>query len=676
MLSSIARLNGRLRVSTRIFGGFAIVLLLLCALATVSVVEFRTIGGAVDQSQSIASNALLGSEIRSDFADARREVLRYIDTGNEASRDRARALFGDLNAKTERMVGQFRSEERAALGREIAALLKQYEENFARIVPTRETRTAVVTQRMDVVGLRMREDLTAVVEAAIARSDLAVAARGGVAQQYVGLLRLEANRLLLSPTAELLARFNDRVASALREIEATVELSADAAEQAKLRAIAVSIGTYKEAVGEGARAQAELDRLVDEVGAPIAERTNATIVRLLEQQQRAVAETNGEVDSTITATTQLMLGLGAGAIALGLLLAWTIGRGIVGPVTRMTGAMTELASGRLETQVPALENRDEIGSMAKAVQVFKDNAIAVRRMEEEAKAAAIAAEEEKKAALRKLADEFEAAVGGVVDGVSAAATEMQGSARSLSSTAELTARQATTVSAATEQASANVQTVASATEELASSVQEISRQVVSSTAIANRAVAQAGETDGKMQGLSAAAQQIGDVVRLIGDIAGQTNLLALNATIEAARAGEAGKGFAVVAAEVKNLATQTAKATEEIGRKVGEMQGVTAESVAAIRSIGETITEMSAIASSIASAVEEQGAATQEIARNVQEAARGTQDVATNIAGVTEASSETGAAASQMLGAAGELSEQSARLKREVEGFLATVRAA
>jgi methyl-accepting chemotaxis protein len=276
----------------------------------------------------------------------------------------------------------------------------------------------------------------------------------------------------------------------------------------------------------------------------------------------------------------------------------------------------------------------------------------------------------------RMADSFEANVGGVVQSVASASGQLKGSAETLSSTAQQTSVQAGAVAAATEEASANVQTVAASSEELSASISEISRQVSASAQIAAKAVAQAQATNAKIEGLSAAATQIGDVVKLIGEIASKTNLLALNATIEAARAGEAGKGFAVVAAEVKTLATQTARATEEIGAKVAEMQGATAQSVASIQAIGEVIGEISGIATSIASAVEQQGAATAEIARNVQEAARGTQEVASNITGVTQASGETGTAANQMLGAANELSQQAETLRTEVAQFLTTVRAA
>ncbi|HAH11619.1 MAG TPA: hypothetical protein DCL54_10510 [Alphaproteobacteria bacterium] len=274
----------------------------------------------------------------------------------------------------------------------------------------------------------------------------------------------------------------------------------------------------------------------------------------------------------------------------------------------------------------------------------------------------------------KIADEFETSVKGVVDAVASAATELQASSQSMTATAEETSRQTTTVAAASEEATANVQTVASAAEELSASVMEISRQVVKSVQIAGVAVEEARKTDATVQGLASAAQKIGDVVKLISDIAGQTNLLALNATIEAARAGEAGKGFAVVASEVKNLANQTARATDEITSQIGAIQSATQNAVDAIRSIATTISEMNQISTAISAAVEEQGATTKEIARNVAEAAAGSANVAETISGVSRAASETGMSAGQVLHASGDLSRQAERLRREVDNFLGSVR--
>jgi methyl-accepting chemotaxis protein len=349
---------------------------------------------------------------------------------------------------------------------------------------------------------------------------------------------------------------------------------------------------------------------------------------------------------------------------------------IVKPITGMTVAMRRIADGDTATVIPAQDRHDEVGAMAKSVQVFKDNMIEAVRLRGEQDGLKQQAETERKRFLGQLADDFENGVRTSLTALSGAATEMRTTARGMSATADQTSQQATTVATVAEQASVNVQTVAAATEELSSSVSEIGRQVTQSTRIAGQAVEEANRTNVTVQGLSAAAQKIGDVVNLISDIASQTNLLALNATIEAARAGEAGRGFAVVASEVKSLATQTAKATEDISAQVAAMQGATSEAVQAIENIGGTIGSINEIATAIASAVEQQGAATLEISRNVQQAAEGTGKVSTNIIGVNKAAGETGVAANQVLGSAEQLSSQTTALRAEVDRFVANIRAA
>ncbi|MDP6428085.1 MAG: methyl-accepting chemotaxis protein [Rhodospirillales bacterium] len=430
-------------------------------------------------------------------------------------------------------------------------------------------------------------------------------------------------------------------------------------------------------------------------------------------------------------------------LAVGLLIAvvtvFLTARSIVNPIQNMTSTMGDLAEGNNDVDIPGLGKTDEIGQMATAVEVFKENAIETKRLEKEAEeqraqqakreeeerqaeakreqeerdrqkaeqeaeterqrkevererqeAEAEAqrkteaqqaeelqkqqAEEERRRMMLQLADDFQSSVGGIVDGVSSAATEMQATSEQLSGNAEKTSEESASVAAAAEEASTNVQTVAAAAEQLSKSINEISSQVTQSSTISSNAVEQANKTNEQVKGLANAANKIGEVVELINDIASQTNLLALNATIEAARAGEAGKGFAVVASEVGNLASQTAKATEDIGAQIAGIQSATNDSVQAIEGITGIIGEINEIASGIASAVEEQGAATQEIARNVEQAATGTQDVTSNITGVRQVAEETGQGASQVKEASTELSVQSEHLRGEVDKFLATIR--
>lgn len=403
--------------------------------------------------------------------------------------------------------------------------------------------------------------------------------------------------------------------------------------------------------------------------------TSAAVEVLVRYNEGATKRSVTQAEETVAFAQVVVLLIGSIALLIGIAAAFAMIRTVAKPIVSMTDAMRRLAEKDMAVAIPARGRKDEVGAMAEAVQVFKDNMIKNDEMERAA-AAERRAREARAVKIEQLTKSFDDAARRVVEGLAASSAALQKNSSAMSATAEETSRQSTAVAAAAEQASTNVQTVASAAEELSSSIREIARQVAESASISQQAVAEAERTSAIVQELVAAAGKIGSVTNLIQQIAGQTNLLALNATIEAARAGDAGKGFAVVASEVKGLANQTARATDEIAAQISAIQTASGQSVDAIASISGTIKKMNEIAATIAAAVEEQGAATAEIARNVQQASAGTTEVSSNISGVTQAATDTGKLANDVKTSADGVASQADDLKQEVDSFLTSVRAA
>ena len=526
------------------------------------------------------------------------------------------------------------------------------------------------------MGAAQQQNFAVLIAAAAKAGDADVTALANAAMAQFLIARIDVAKVLWRHEATA-GEAAEKDFTALTAQLVTIDAATKAADYHKTVAdLQAGVAGYNDAFRKSRAAESEVNVLINTTMRVLGDKVQADAEAI---KASGIAEEKLEQQSTLAtmdSASTMILSLSIGGLVLGVVLAWLIGRGIAGPVVRMCVAMRALAGGDRTIAIPGLGRKDEVGQMAAAVQVFKDSLVETERLRGEHEQHKLEAEAARKASMLRLADTFESSIRGVVQSVASQATEMQASATTLASTAEQATNQATAVAAAVEQASANVQTVASSAEELTSSVLEIGRQMEQSSKIAHQAVDEADRTNTVVEGLSKTAQRIGEVVQLIQTIANQTNLLALNATIEAARAGDAGKGFAVVASEVKSLANQTAKATSDIKTQIDDIQATTGQTVEAIRSIGGIIRQMNEIATAIASAVEEQGAATREIAANVHQAAQGTSAIASNIEGVSRAAGDTGAAATQLLGAAGGLSKQAETLRHDVDGFLANVRAA
>jgi methyl-accepting chemotaxis protein len=664
-----------LKVGGKIGLGFSVVVALLLALGSTVWWESGSAEQGVRKFARSAEVSALVAKAENVMLVSRISMLRFTFTGNLADSKAAEGI-----AEARAILVQARAlmleQHDTALIEETDRVLARYMEATDTLVRLRMRQDELVKNTLAPVGPKLRQQLQEVRarEEELGHTDQALAVAH--VEQDVWLARMAVTRALAGigdlDDGEVAQRFENARAGLERLIPTLVlpdQAARVKASQAVLNDLAQTAHEIGGVIADIAKVR---NTTLTPAGAEAAEKMKRIRESTIAMQ---VAESASAMDSADTAETTALY-LTPLAALLAALMALLISRAIGRPIVAMTKAMDALVAGDTHVAVPATGRRDEIGRMAAAVQVFKDNLIRTHALEEQAREVAERAERERKAAMLQLADQFEASVKGVVQAVSSAATQLQSNARSMSAIAEETARQSTSVASATQQASADIQTVAAASEEMNSSIGEISRQVTEASRISEGAVGEAERTNVTIEGLADAAQRIGDVVSLIQNIASQTNLLALNATIEAARAGEAGKGFAVVASEVKQLANQTAKATDDIAAQVSEIQVQTGGAVEAIRSIGRTITQVNEISGTIAAAVEEQSVTTSEIGRNVQQVAQGAQEVNGTIVSVSQGAAEVGAASGQVLSAADELSRMSERLQSEVDTFIAQVRAA
>ena len=656
MLISALRLD-RLTVAQRILAGFGVVLLLLLLSAAVTFHGVSALNGEIARANARVEAAEQAGAFDRQLNTARRLVLNYARTEQGERLAELKAGLARLGAVDE--AERAGADVRAYLGG-AEALIAEIQKRKAAQASLARHGAALSNAGYAIAGLSAGEPTLA---AAAFRADRALQS----SLTALALFRSSGNPADAGTARIEFERYG-------RELAALARLGGQGAVRAPLATIEGKLPAFKAAfdgVLGGAEGIETAFQALQRIGDALVAGSGAAREAAAAEQRRIMAEMTADADRL----QLLVVAIGLLALAVGGGLAWRVGRGIARPVTAMTAAMDRLAAGDTAVAVPGAGRRDELGAMARAVQVFKDALIA-KRAADEAAAAEAEAKARRAGQLDGLARAFEANVSVMIQGLAGAATEMEATAQSMAGTAEQTTRQSADAMRAAEHTSANVQTVAAASEEMSASIQEITGQAGQSARIARQAAEEARRTDGLVRQLATAAERIDTVVGLINTIAGQTNLLALNATIEAARAGEAGRGFAVVATEVKELAGQTTRATGEIAGQIGAIQAVSHQSVEAIRTIGATIAEMAAASGAIAAAMEQQGAATQEIARNVQEAADGTGQVAGSVAEVRGGAGATGAAAAQVLAAARELSRHSESLRREVGGFLDGVKAA
>jgi methyl-accepting chemotaxis protein len=659
----------RISLSGRLIGGFGLLIMLIGGTSIFYNARIRDVRDNVARIE----RASVASDMVGDFARnllvLRRINVDYVRSGSGTDRNRSLAAFEPLDKSLEKLGGVVGSR-----GDVLRTGLAAYHAAFNRLDQDLKKRKGALAS-VNASGARLTNMLTIVTLdlGAAGEPALPAAQRLEQAVQALGATTYRYVAALASGDIDIVGAERERVGKELAAVKALPPANTELAKI--IDTLPAQIDKFLSSadllVGSATSTEEVFAALV-KAGGKLGDDAEALRSDYKGSSSNDIART-AEIaeDASVSGSIAAVAG-----VLLGIILAGLITISISKLIKRITRTMSQLAGGDLTVDIEGADRRDQVGDMARAVGIFKDNAVRIAEVESEKKRLAEQTERNRKAGLNDMASQLESTIKSIADSVKQSARRMHDGATTMNGAAERTKTRSSAVAAASEQASVNVQTVASAAEELSTSIREIGRQAQNSATVAGRASTQASKTTATMEDLSQAADRIGEVVKLINDVAAQTNLLALNATIEAARAGDAGRGFAVVASEVKSLAGQTARATEEIAAQIASIQGETKEAVAAIKGIGTVISEINQIASSTATAVEQQSAATTEIARNVQQAAVGTDEVSSNIAGVLQAAAETDEHARTALENSNELSDQADKLWQAVLGFVEGVRAA
>lgn len=664
-----------INISTKIFGGFGLVLLMLLIIGLTGGLNLNKGNEGFERYRATALQANQAGRVQANLLEARLAVKNFIINGSDQAIEQVKERLTTTLALSEHYSTLVKRDADRALIGETSVLLQKYLETFENVTKLQSQRNDLVINQLDTIGPEMERALTSIMSSAFADQDAVAAFRAGTTQRNLLLMRLYVTKFLVTNDTKTY----DRALAEAAELKKNQLIMLSELQNQNRRELAQKIGNllanyegaFKAVTATINKRNGLITGTLDAIGPKVAQEMEQLKLRIKSEQDVLGPETSTSMENAVLVTEAIA----ALSVVFAVLAAWFVGVGISRPILAITQAMKALSVGDTAVEIPGTDHKDEIGEMAGAVQIFKEN----MQKSDELQRSTLArnkARDARAVHVDQLTEKFNANVSVVLDSVRAASTQLESTATAMSKSANSAGDSCQLVATASEEASQNVATVATAAEELTSTIQEISAQVSNASQITNDAVVASNNAMAKIQGLAKSATSIGEVLNLISDIAEQTNLLALNATIEAARAGDAGKGFAVVASEVKNLANQTAKATGEIGDQITEIQSETSATVDAIEAIGKIVDQVAEISTSISAAIEEQGAATQEIARSVEEAARGTSGVASNIGSVSDATTDTGNKSKEVLAAGTSLNRQSDDLSGQVKQFLSDIKAA